>query len=149
MRGLKTDTTGALSSLAFTEMRPEDCKVIIFRRGAADLQLRATDIDRDYIAEARALFASGTALSASASREATLHAMSLARHVGTVVILDIDYRPYGWAHAEEASVYLRVACANADIIIGNHEEFEVLDGLAPVPGLGALENARRQLSGVT
>jgi 5-dehydro-2-deoxygluconokinase len=149
VRGLKTDTTGALNSVAFTEVRPDDCQVIIFRRGAADLQLRAADIDPGHIAGARALFATGTALSASPSREATLLAMDLARQAGTVRVLDLDYRPYGWATAAEASVYLRVACGMADIVIGNREEFDVLGAQHPAAACDALADARRLLEGAT
>jgi 5-dehydro-2-deoxygluconokinase len=130
---LKTDTTGALNSVAFTEVRPDNCKVIIFRRDAADLHLMADDIDRDYLASAAALLVTGTALSASPSREACLHAMQLARQAGTVVVLDMDYRPYGWASTTDAAMYLRMACGLADIVIGNREEFDVLGALDPVP----------------
>lgn len=144
VRGVKTDGSGALNSLAITEVRPDDCKVIIYRRDAADLQLRPQDIDAAQLRSARALFVTGTALSASPSREASLHAMTLARSAGTVVVLDMDYRPYGWASAAQASVYLRVACAMADIVIGNREEFDVLD-LQDSSGAGA----QRLLEGVT
>ncbi len=126
VRGLRTDNSGSLNSVAFTEMRPEDCKVIIYRRNAADLQLRVADIDREAIADARALLITGTALSASPSREAALHAMRLARQAGTVVVLDLDYRPYGWSGADEASVTLGLACTLSDMVIGNREEFAVL-----------------------
>ena len=145
VRGVKTDGSGALNSLAITEVRPDDCKVIIYRRDAADLQLRPQDIDAAQLGSARALFVTGTALSASPSREASLHAMTLARSAGTVVVLDMDYRPYGWTSAAQASVYLRVACAMADIVIGNREEFDVLDLQDSTSGAGA----QRLLEGVT
>ena len=149
---LKTDTTGALNSTSFTEMRPEQCKVIIYRRDAADLQLQPADIDRDFIASARALLVTGTALSASPSREATWHAMDLARQAGTRVVLDIDYRPYGWHNANEAAVTLRLACSLADIVIGNREEYAVLeqlDQLMPSAERDDHASARRVLSGMT
>lgn len=147
--GLKTDTTGALNSVAFTEMRPDDCTVIIYRRKAADLELRVADIDSDRIANARALFVTGTALSASPSREATVHAMRVAREAGTAVVLDLDYRPYGWTDAAEASVYLGVACGLADIVIGNREEFDVLQGLQPAGTRKPDAAVRALLGGVT
>lgn len=126
VRWLRTDTSGALNSVAFTEMRPEDCRVIIYRRDAADLQLRPADVDREAIAGTRALLVTGTALSASPSREAATHAMRLARQAGTVVVLDLDYRPYGWSGADEASLTLGMACTLSDLVIGNREEFAVL-----------------------
>ena len=149
---LKTDTTGALNSTSFTEMRPEQCKVIIYRRDAADLQLQPADIDRDFIASARALLVTGTALSASPSREATWHAMDLARQAGTRVVLDIDYRPYGWHNANEAAVTLWLACSLADIVIGNREEYDVLEQLEQLMPSAERDDhasARRVLSGMT
>ena len=144
--GVKTDASGALNSLAITELRPDDCKVIIYRRGAADLQLAPQDIDSSQVASARALLVTGTALSASPSREACLYAMTLARKAGTTVVLDMDYRPYGWSSEAQASVYLQVACAMADVVIGNREEFDVLDLQDSASGAGAprlLEGATR------
>jgi 5-dehydro-2-deoxygluconokinase len=146
---VKTDTTGSLNSVAFTEMRPDDCKVIIYRRSAADLQLSVADIDRDLIANARALFVTGTALSASPSREATVHAMRLACQADTTVVLDLDYRPYGWTDGAEASAVLGAACALADIVIGNREEFDVLQGLQLTGSREPEVGAQALLSGVT
>ena len=149
---LKTDTTGALNSTSFTEMRPEQCKVIIYRRDAADLQLQPADIDRDFIASARALLVTGTALSASPSREAAWHAMDLARQAGTTVVLDLDHRPYGWRSAAESAVTLRLACSLADIVIGNREEYDVLEQLEQLMPSAERDDhasARRVLSGMT
>ena len=149
---LKTDTTGALNSTSFTEMRPEQCKVIIYRRDAADLQLQPADIDRDFIASARALLVTGTALSASPSREAAWHAMNLARQAGTTVVLDLDHRPYGWRSAAESAVTLRLACTRADIVIGNREEYDVLEQLEQLMPSAERDDhasARRVLSGMT
>jgi 5-dehydro-2-deoxygluconokinase len=64
-------------------------------------------------------------------------------------VLDMDYRPYGWANAAEASVYLRMACAMSDIVIGNREEFDVLEGLEPAPVRDPEASARKLFDGVT
>ena len=153
VQGLKTAPPGARNSTAFTEMRPEDCQVIIYRNGAADLCLQPTDMDAGLIASSRALLVTGTALSESPSREATLHAMDLARRAGTQVVLDLDYRPYGWSNTAQAAVYLRVACSMADMVIGNREEFDVLEHLQPERARSAQRDdqhsARQVLHGVT
>ncbi len=149
VQGIKTAHAGARNSLALTEMRPEDCQVIIYRNGAADLCLEPADMDPALIASSRALLVTGTALSASPSREAALHAMDVARRAGTVVVLDLDYRPYGWASAAQAAVQLRQACAMADIVIGNREEFDVLEHLEPQTQRDDAFSARQVLHGVT
>jgi 5-dehydro-2-deoxygluconokinase len=153
VQGLHTAAPGARNSTAFTEMRPDGCQVIIYRQGAADLCLQPADMDAELIASSRALLVTGTALSGSPSREATLHAIDLARRAGTVVVLDLDYRPYGWSSTAEAAVYLRLACGMADMVIGNREEFDVLEHLLPAasrPGLrDDRASARQLLRGVT
>ena len=142
--GLKTVTNRSLNSLALTEVSPDNCQVVIYRNGAADLQLVPEDIDAILISSSRCLLVTGTALSANPSREASLHAMDVARRANTTVILDLDYRPYGWQSTAEASVYLQVACALADIVIGNREEFDVLDHLRP----GSQRDHQRSAHGV-
>ena len=149
VQGLKTAPPGARNSTAFTEIRPDNCQVIIYRNAAADLFLEPADIAPDLISNSRALLVTGTALSASPSREATLHAMQLARRSGTVVVLDLDYRPYGWADVVEAAVCLRAACALADMVIGNREEFDVLENRPADAERNDAHSARQVLQGVT
>jgi 5-dehydro-2-deoxygluconokinase len=72
---------------------------------------------------------SGTALSASPSREAALKAIELARKNNTVVVFDIDYRPHTWKSRDEISIYYTFAARGADIIMGSKEEFELTDAL--------------------
>ena len=149
VQGLHTAPADARNSTAFTEMRPEDCAVIIYRHAAADLTLHPTDIAPVLIANSRALLVTGTALSMGPSREATLHAMQLARRAGTAVVLDLDYRPYGWSDSAQAAVYLRVACSMADMVIGNREEFDVLEHLQPALARDDRLSAQQVLQGVT
>jgi len=149
VQGLQTAPAGARNSTAFTEMRPDDCQVIIYRQGAADLLLHPQGLDGALIAGSRALLVTGTALSMSPSREAALHAMQLARAAGTVVVLDLDYRPYGWSDVAQAAVYLRLACGLADMVIGNREEFDVLEHLQPAAARDDRQSAQRILQGPT
>lgn len=149
VRGLCTAPAGALNSLAVTELRPDNCHVIIYRRDAADLRLAPDHIHADYVASARALLVTGTALSAQPSRDAALHAMALARAAATVVVLDLDFRPYGWVSHAEAAEYLGRACALADIVIGNREEFDVLEQRAAAGPRSDAASATRVLHGVT
>jgi 5-dehydro-2-deoxygluconokinase len=123
---LRTSSDRALTSLALTEIRPEGCQVIIYRERAADLQLCEADVDEALIARSRAVLISGTALSVSPSREACLKVMRLARACGVLVLLDLDYRPYGWASVGEAAQVLGAACAQSDLVIGNDAELGLL-----------------------
>ncbi len=120
------DATGTRTSLAVTEMRADNCAVVIYRNAAADLALEPGDVDEAQIAASRTLVISGTALSTEPSRSAARRAIDLAGRHGTFVVLDLDYRPYTWTSADEArEVYSRVVRESA-IVVGNREEFAVL-----------------------
>ena len=64
----------------------------MYRDGIADLMLEPQEVDEEYIASAKALLISGTALAQSPSREAALKAVLIAKKTDTRVIFDIDYR---------------------------------------------------------
>ncbi|MBV7296992.1 5-dehydro-2-deoxygluconokinase [Enterovibrio paralichthyis] len=129
-KGINLDGVATLSgeyrtSLAVAELRPEP-EVVIYRNNAADLALSVEHIDSHFISNARCLFVSGTALSTSPSREATICAMQMAQMAGTLVVLDLDYRPYSWASAEDPPHLYRLAASFSDVVIGNREEFAVM-----------------------
>lgn len=125
LTGLQTDSSGTRTSLAVTQMQPDNPEVVLYRNNAADLALAPQQISAEYLQRSKMLLISGTALCASPSREAALLAMKLAKQLGTVVVLDIDYRAYSWTDLETASLYYQLAASLSDIVIGNTEEFEV------------------------
>ena len=129
LKGMVVDSAGSRTSLAITEMKASDCEVVIYRNNAADLALSIEQIDKAYIAQAKILLVSGTALSTSPSREAALSAIRYAREAGTVVILDVDYRAYSWRSPEDSSLYYQLAASLSDVVIGNREEFDVMEML--------------------
>lgn len=135
------DTSGASTSVAFAETRSAGSDTVLYRNNAADLRITPADIDGAYIASAAMLLVSGTALSVSPARDATMFAIETARKAGTLVALDIDYRPYSWPSAETASVALMLAAERCDIVIGTREEFDALElvfeaGAGGAPGEG-------------
>ncbi|MBR9786996.1 MAG: 5-dehydro-2-deoxygluconokinase [Vibrionaceae bacterium] len=127
LKGMMTDDSGSRTSVAFTEMKPSDCTVLIYRNKASDLTIKPEDISPEYIASAKVLVVTGTALSESPSREATILAMQHARRSNTLVVLDVDYRPYSWRTDTDASIYYGIASSLADIVIGNREEFDMME----------------------
>lgn len=123
-----TDYSGAMTGLAFTEIKsPTDCSILMYRDNAVDLKFEVKDVKEQYIASAKSILISGTALSASPSREAVFAALELARKHGTVVFFDIDYRPYTWHTVEETAIYYSLAAEKCDVIIGTREEFDMLE----------------------
>jgi 5-dehydro-2-deoxygluconokinase len=107
----------------FCEVWPPDHFPILFYRKptAPDWQLAPGDFDAEEIASARLLYATGTGLAQSPSRETTLEA--LRAHRGTT-IFDLDWRPSLWDEPDEYPALAAEACAAADIVIGNEEEAE-------------------------
>lgn len=118
----------ARSSLAVSDSRLDDYQCVIYRNGAADLQIEATDIDRVDFRRFDAFVVTGTALAAEPSRAATFRAFDRAAETGLPIALDLDYRPYSWASADIAAhIYLKAA-ERCDLLVGNDLEFDVMAG---------------------
>jgi 5-dehydro-2-deoxygluconokinase len=107
----------------FCEVWPPDRFPILFYRRptAPDWQLSSEDFDAEEVAAAPLLYATGTGLAQSPSRETTLEA--LRAHRGTT-IFDLDWRPDLWQDAGEFPGLAAEACAAADLVVGNEEELE-------------------------
>ncbi len=120
VRFLATDPDW-LTPPTFCEIWPPDRFPLTFYRRptAPDWQLSPDDFDLDEVAAVPLLFATGTALAQSPSRETTLGAMRA--HLGTTVF-DLDWRPTLWARPEEYPALAAAAVAAADLVVGNEEE---------------------------
>jgi 5-dehydro-2-deoxygluconokinase len=130
---VKIDQTGAVTGLAFTEIKsPEDCSILMYRDNVADLKLHPTEIDEDYIKQSKTLLVSGTALAKSPSREAVFLALEYAVKHDVRIIFDLDYRPYTWTDEAETAVYYNLAAEKCDVIIGTREEFDMMEKLLNV-----------------
>lgn len=105
----------------FCEVWPPDRFPITFYRRptAPDWQISLDDLDREEIASAPLLYATGTGLAQSPSRETTL--ALLEEHRGTT-IFDLDWRPTLWERQEEFPALAARAAAAADVVVGNEEE---------------------------
>ena len=122
VRFLATDPDW-LTPPTFCEIWPPDRFPLTFYRRptAPDWQLAPRDYDADEVAEAPLLFASGTALAQSPSRETTLAAMRA--HRGTTVF-DLDWRPTLWTRPQEYPPLVAEAVAAADLVVGNEDEVD-------------------------
>lgn len=95
-RGVMTDPA-RLTALVILSIRDEDqFPLIFYRENCADMALSERDIDPAFIAEARAVIATGTHLSHPRTEAAVLKTVRLARRNGARTALDIDYRPNLW-----------------------------------------------------
>jgi 5-dehydro-2-deoxygluconokinase len=140
VRGVKTDPE-RLTALVLLGIRDDSqFPLIFYRENCADMALCEDDIDAGFIAEARAVVATGTHLSHPRTEAAVLKALHLARKHGARTALDIDYRPNLWGlagHGAGESRFIASAAVTAklqttlplfDLIVGTEEEFHIAGG---------------------
>ncbi|MFZ1341636.1 MAG: 5-dehydro-2-deoxygluconokinase [Paracoccaceae bacterium] len=140
VRGVRTDPD-RLTALVLLGIRDEDrFPLIFYRENCADMALCEDDIDPAFIAEARAVVATGTHLSHPKTEAAVLKALRLARESGARTALDIDYRPNLWGlsgHGDGENRFIENAAVTAklqstlalfDLIVGTEEEFHIAGG---------------------
>jgi 5-dehydro-2-deoxygluconokinase len=110
----------------FCEVWPPDRFPLTFYRKptAPDWQLAPGDFDGEEVAAAPLLYATGTGLAQSPSRETTLEA--LRAHRG-ITVFDLDWRPALWDDAAEYPALAREAVASAEVVVGNEEEVEAAE----------------------
>lgn len=139
--GICIDRTGAKNCLAITEIVSADSSgtycaadqntfyhgTYLYREHTADMLITPDEINEELIAKSQAVLLSGTAFSMEPSRSAMFKVMEYARKYGTKIVLDIDYRPFGWKSLEEAAECYQKICSMTDIVIGNREEFDVVE----------------------
>ena len=116
-RGVKVDPE-RLTALVLLGIRDDErFPLIFYRENCADMGLTEDDIDEGFIAEARAVLATGTHLSHPRTEAAVLKALTLARKHGARTALDIDYRPNLWGvagHGEGESRFVESAEVTAE-----------------------------------
>lgn len=95
---------------------------VFYRHNCADAMLRPEDIPVDLLKECDVLHFSSVSLAASPAREATLHAVRLARQMGKIISFDINFRPPLWEKPEDAKGAVAEAMALADIVKASEEE---------------------------
>jgi 5-dehydro-2-deoxygluconokinase len=140
VRGVVTDPD-RLTALVLLGIRDaQQFPLIFYRENCADMALCEDDIDPAFIAEARAVVATGTHLSHLRTEAAVLKALHLARANGAQTALDIDYRPNLWGlsgHGDGENRFIASAAVTArlqahlhlfDLIVGTEEEFHIAGG---------------------
>jgi len=117
-----------LTPPTFCEIWPPDNFPITFYRRptAPDWQLELTPEEAAEIADVPVLYATGTGLAQSPSRETTL--ALLQAHRGTT-IFDLDWRPTLWDAPADFGDAVREATGYADVVLGNTEEVAAAGGL--------------------
>ena len=116
------------TSLAIYESCIDNFQNVIYRNGAADFEVKPSEMDEVDYSQFTALITAGTVFAGQPSGDATFRAFENARAQGIPVIFDIDYRPYSWPSPQVASEVLSRAGEESDMIVGNDEEFGFMAG---------------------
>ncbi len=116
------------NSLAVIEQRAENNQNVIYRTGAADLELSQDQLSGIDFSAFGALVLTGTALSAEPSHSACLAALRAAQAAGLPTIIDIDYRPNGWRSRDDARKTCLPVAEACSVVVANDEEFAMLAG---------------------
>jgi len=130
-----------LTALVLLGIRDEKrFPLIFYRENCADMALCEADISPAFIARARAVVATGTHLSNSATAGAVIKAVQLARASGARTALDIDFRPNLWGLSGHGDGENRFIASDAvtdtlksklhlfNLIVGTEEEFHIAGG---------------------
>lgn len=119
-----------LTQVTFCEIFPPDDFPLYFygrQPTAADLQIRAEDLDLAAIHAAGIFWVTVTGLSAQPSLD-THHAALRARGRARHTILDLDYRPMFWPSRQAAREQVQQILPDVTVAVGNLDECETAVG---------------------
>ena len=122
---------GAPTGLMIKERRSSvETKVWYYRGGSAGSRLCPDDIDADLIRSASILHVTGiTPALSSSARDATFHALDIAREAGVPVSFDLNYRARLWSQDEAAAIYRRIL-ERSDLVFAGDDEAAIAVGNA-------------------
>lgn len=126
-RGVRYDQE-ARTGMAFIAMPDENTyEILFYRNPGADMRLRADELDRALLREARALHFGSISLIQEPSRSATMAAIEIARQTGALISFDVNYRSDLWSR-EDARDRVMATIPHANLLKINDVELAVLTG---------------------
>nr|BBH95972.1 hypothetical protein KTA_41710 [Thermogemmatispora argillosa] len=134
---------GYRSSAVVLGIQPPDrFPLTYYRDHCADVELTIDDVLATPLEACRVLLITGTGLSKEPSRSATIFAAELARELGAMVALDVDYRPDQWHDQRAFGVAIRSVLPLVDLVIGTEDEIKA----AMLRDPGQVQVAHSQIS---
>jgi fructokinase len=128
VRGMRFDEE-ARTGMAFIAMPDENTSEFVFYRNpGADMRLRADELDRELLQEARAFHFGSLSLGQEPSRSATMEAVRVAREAGALISFDVNYRPTLWNDPDEAHDRIMATVPHVDLLKVNEVELALLAG---------------------
>lgn len=119
----------APTGLYFKEMiSMDEMHVKYYRRNSAASRMKTSNLNEEYIAQAKYFHVSGITPALSEScLETVVKAIELARKHGVIVVFDPNFRRKLWSEKQAKEVLLHIA-SQADIVLPGVDEAELLTG---------------------
>ncbi|QEH61848.1 5-dehydro-2-deoxygluconokinase [Spiroplasma chinense] len=115
------------TGLTFTEMlNDKQSNILMYREAVADLNIQFNEINYENIRESKLTLISGVSLAKDPARKSCLEVAKIASDNDSVVVFDLDYRPYTWKNREEIHNTYKKVARISKILIGSEEEFNFL-----------------------
>ncbi|MCD6385323.1 hypothetical protein J7M23_06055 [Candidatus Sumerlaeota bacterium] len=122
-------TERARTTLAFTALRTDQAKEIIFYRNpGADMFLSPEHIEEDYLRQASIFHFGSISLIDPMPERATLKSIEIARKNGLYISYDPNYRPTLWESPEKAREKIWSVMDRVDVAKISEEEWEFVTG---------------------
>lgn len=123
--GLRTGSD--VTTMAIVSVDASGERDFRFVRGA-DCTLCPEEVDEEAVTRSKILHFGSVSLTRGIARSATIFAARTARHSGTLVSYDPNYRSSLWRSVEEAMEWMRIPLPLVDIIKLSEEELPLLTG---------------------
>ena len=122
-------TTEAKTGITFISLdETGDRSFLFYREPSADMTIRADEIDASVIEAASVFLAGSNLLTEPTIREATYHALNLARGSDRFIVLDPNVRLHLWEERDVAFEHVRRELTFGDVVKLNEEELDFVTG---------------------
>ena len=121
------------TTLAFVHTFEDgDRDFAFYRNPGADMMLKESQIEPEYIEPARAFHYGTLSMTHEGVRKATYKAIDIAREAGLLISFDPNLRPPLWSSMEEAKEQIAYGLSKCDLLKISEEELEFMTGTKDV-----------------
>ena len=121
------------TTLAFVHTFEDgDRDFAFYRNPGADMMLKEDQIEKDYIASAKAFHYGTLSMTHEGVRKATYKAIDIAKEAGLIISFDPNLRPPLWKSMDEAKAQIAYGLSKCDLLKISEEELEFMTGTKDV-----------------
>ena len=128
IKGLLLDET-YFTTLAFVDVNKDGERTFSFaRKPGADTKIRKEEIEVDVLDNTNVFHVGSLSLTDEPARDTTFYAVKRAKHKGSIISYDPNYRASLWGSEEAAKKHMRSMIPYVDLMKISDEETELLTG---------------------